>query len=269
MIERKWTKERAVDLAMRLRWEIANGKIKNKDVINAGKLGERLTNFSNCASNLSRWLRQTEDANRWKLLTDRELDALQTWLTAKTVSAQDVLCRALLGGPQFAMNRWLRSGSPKTINFQKEYRIYRSSAIAAGKVVIGRLLIDQGPEKATTTERYELTGTSDKDGSYIADGFLLPGVGEEVYMLSKFENADLQMIIFSNVQRTGRGANEVRYMSGALINTMERAPYVTRVYCDGNVEVRLGTVDIADLPERARAAMDPAPKLAAHNVVRF
>jgi len=269
MIDRRWTREQAIDLAMRLRWESMNGAIDNKEVINRGRLGERLKNYDNCAANFSRWLRHTEEGSRWSLLSDHELDVIKTWLDSKPVSHPEALCKIFPHAPYLVLRNWLARESTRSIEFASEYRVYRSSAIAGGSVVVGCLSVDQSADRVVTMERYPVSGAGPKDGIYSADGFLLPGPDNAFYLISRFENGDLQTAILSRVHRTGHGSNQVVHMSGALINTMEHQPYVTRIFCDTDLTVPLGTRGASELPPNVRSALFRPTETSKDNVHLF
>lgn len=269
MNDRKWTKEEAINLAMRLRWESMNGGTDNKEIIKQGRLGDRLDNYDTCAANLSRWLRHTEDGTRWALLTDHELDMIKTWIESKPVSHPDALCRLFPNAPYLVLRNWLTREAQRPIDFAKEYRVYRSSAIASGSVVVGSLSIDQQTDRIATVERYDVSGAGPKNGSYRAEGFLIPGQDNAIYLISRFENGDMQTAIFSQVQRTGHGSNQVMTMSGALINTMGHQPYATRIYCDEDLSVPLGTRSASQIPSPIHRVLFQPTDTSKNNVLQF
>jgi hypothetical protein len=249
-----------------------HNRITSKQIIRDAKLIDRSETDEGCAANFSRWLRHTEEAGMTWLLNDNELEKIREWITNNIgqVSRPDLLRCLLPNYLSLAFQHWLAPEGSKP-RLGDEYVVYRVSAIASGQIVIGRLHFscDQG----STIEEYELTGAGPKSGRYHAEGMFLQSPERDMYLLSKFDNGDLQTAIFPNadIQNSGYGDNKIITMSGVVMGTMVKKPYVARIHCEAasgpNLDMR--TTPLEELPPHIQSALTRSVDVSVRGIANF
>jgi hypothetical protein len=273
-LTRRWTKERVSELAGRLRWELLNNTITSKQVIFAGGLTDRLRNYDSCTSNFSRWLRHTEEGDNAKLLKDDELERIWEWITKlRPVSRPDQLMRLLPNNISVIIQHWLTPHLNDPPKFHNNYVVYRPSAVAAERIVIGCLSIscdNQG--HAVAVEKYKVIGAGLRSGDYQSEGTIVQSRERDLYLISRFSNGDLQTAVFTNIQKSGFGGNTIISMTGSVMSTMFKRPYTTRIYCEavaslGNIDLDTATID--ELPPHIRRTLTQPVEVSSHNIVCF
>jgi hypothetical protein len=270
---RQWTKQRILDLVVRLRWELMNNTMSAADIIAEAKLDNRLQNSETRSSNFSRWLRHTEEVNYAFLLTDDELDNIQLWLSKKEIPKPEFLLRLFPKHMSFFLQHWLTPGNDADIKFENQYAVYRCSSSILDRVVIGRLYVTCKDGLISTIEEYDLTDFGPKSGRYESEGGFVQSSEKDIYLLSRFSNGDLQTAVFTNanVQKSGYGENKVIRMSGVVMSTMTRRPYSARIHCEadpsGNTKLRTSKID--EVPEEVQETLKYSIHTSELNVIRF
>lgn len=252
-----------------------NKTMKAADIIAEGKLDVRRPISDTRSSVFSRWLRHNDEGNNAFLLNDEELDNIKKWLTDEhnAISNPELIITLLPKCISFYVQRWLTPHVTPNLTFENTYAIYRSSASIPGRIVVGRLYVTCEGHSISAIEHYDLTDGGPKGGRYESEGGFVQSTEGDVYLLSRFSNGDLQTAVFTNanVYKSGHGENKVIRMSGVIISTMAKKPYVARIHCEADsackIEMRTLAIDEVprDVQETPRYPVDKSEL----NVVRF
>jgi hypothetical protein len=96
-----------------------------------------------------------------------------------------------------------------------------------------------------------------------------------MYLLSKFDNGDLQTAIFPNadIQNSGYGENKIITMSGVVMGmgTMLKKPYVARIHCEAascpNLDMR--TTPLVELPPHIQSVLTRSVDVSVRGIANF
>lgn len=270
--EKNWTHDDIIKLAVRVRWEIMNSDIRNRDIILGANLMKDRENYETCMSVFSRWLRHAERLENRSILRAEELRRVKDWIDSRgpITNADGVL--ALL--PNYlgtALQSWLTPVAKEKSRFEELYKVYRPSAIVPEQVVVGTLRTHKEGNTTKTLEEYEVVGGGPKSGSYKSTGMIIETDEREINLLSRFENGDLQVAVFTDIYKSGSKENKVIRMSGVVIGTMYREPYATRMVCEAAGEEITGTgmAKLEDIPTHVKKIILASPEISPLSLVKF